>query len=323
MALNRGASDQDRNDAALARRKAPVAREIPAPPLQPASSSEAQPTGSVSASSDGAAAAPAPTPETSALQPPVPAPAPETTEEHSIDASIATMPAPLPPVRKTAPVAQAKPQLRAPKPAALSTAVPKPQTEPAATEPKPRPQQPTSEQLGPALAIASSIPAPDESPSPQSTPQSAAPALEVPTSAREAVPPPQPTSRPAAPAEVGGTEPTLPAPAIDVQPVRPIDRLHMATVQAEAHDDLTTLRQLKNSWKTFTQKMGVGPDRSRAKREYADCIWAIQALTGRIQDQKDALQAYREFLLNAPAGGSDTRSISRLRQLEDALNERR
>jgi len=71
------------------------------------------------------------------------------------------------------------------------------------------------------------------------------------------------------------------------------------------------------------QKMGVGPDRSRAKREYADCLWGIQSLTGKLQDQKEALQAYRDFLLSAPAGGSDYRSVSRLRELEDALSERR
>jgi hypothetical protein len=70
-------------------------------------------------------------------------------------------------------------------------------------------------------------------------------------------------------------------------------------------------------------KMGVGPDRARAKREYADCLWAIQSLTGRRVDQKDALAAYREYILSAPAGGADSRSVSRLRQLEDALSERR
>jgi hypothetical protein len=69
--------------------------------------------------------------------------------------------------------------------------------------------------------------------------------------------------------------------------------------------------------------MGVGPDRARARREYADCLWAIQSLTGKRSDQKDALAAYREFLLSAPAGGADSRSVSRLRQLEDAISERR
>ena len=67
----------------------------------------------------------------------------------------------------------------------------------------------------------------------------------------------------------------------------------------------------------------VGPDRARARREYADYLWAIQSLTGRKTDQKDALAAYREYLLNAPAGGADSRSVSRLRQLEDALTEHR
>lgn len=67
----------------------------------------------------------------------------------------------------------------------------------------------------------------------------------------------------------------------------------------------------------------IGPDRARAKREYADCLWAIQDMTGRRADQKDALAAYRDYLLGAPAGGADSRSVSRLRQLEDALAESR
>ena len=67
----------------------------------------------------------------------------------------------------------------------------------------------------------------------------------------------------------------------------------------------------------------VGPDRARARREYGDCLWAIQSLTGRKADQRDALAAYREYLLNAPAGGADSRSVSRLRQLEDAITEHR
>ncbi len=67
----------------------------------------------------------------------------------------------------------------------------------------------------------------------------------------------------------------------------------------------------------------IGPDRARAKREYADCLWAIQNLTGRRSDQRETLAAYREYLLGAPAGGADSRSVSRLRQLEDALTEHR
>jgi hypothetical protein len=66
----------------------------------------------------------------------------------------------------------------------------------------------------------------------------------------------------------------------------------------------------------------VGPERSRAKREYADCLWAIQLLSGRMDDQRAALVAYRDFLLSAPAGGTDARSAARLRQLEDVMSER-
>jgi hypothetical protein len=94
-------------------------------------------------------------------------------------------------------------------------------------------------------------------------------------------------------------------------------------VEAEERGELAALRRLRGSWKSFMSKMGVGPQRARAKREYADCLWAIQSLTGSRADQKSALAAYREYLLGAPAGGADSRSVSRLRQLEDALSEKR
>jgi len=103
----------------------------------------------------------------------------------------------------------------------------------------------------------------------------------------------------------------------------PFDRLHLATVAAGEQGDLDQLRRLKASWKSFMSKMGVGSQRALAKREYADCLWGIQSLTGGRADQKNALAAYREYLLGAPAGGADSRSVSRLRQLEDALAERR
>lgn len=110
-----------------------------------------------------------------------------------------------------------------------------------------------------------------------------------------------------------------PAPPVDAVQ-RPIDRLHLATVAAERADDLVTLRKLRDTWKGLV-RTSVGPDRARAKRELADCYWAIQTLTGRTSDKKDALAAYREYLLNAPAGGADPRTVARMRQLEDALAE--
>jgi hypothetical protein len=125
-----------------------------------------------------------------------------------------------------------------------------------------------------------------------------------PEAERETETAPMPSETPAAPANT------------------PIERLHLATVAAEEKGDVDTLRRLRSSWKTFMGKI-IGPDRSRAKREYADCLWAIQDLTGRRSDQKDALAAYREYLLGAPAGGADSRSVSRLRQLEDAFAEHR
>jgi hypothetical protein len=125
-----------------------------------------------------------------------------------------------------------------------------------------------------------------------------------------------------------GTAPrTTAPPAGDNAPapeaLSPIDRLHLATVDADERGDLAALRRLRGNWKSFISKMGVGPQRARAKREYADCLWAIQTLTGSRTDQKSALAAYREYLLGAPAGGADSRSVSRLRQLEDALTEKR
>lgn len=103
-------------------------------------------------------------------------------------------------------------------------------------------------------------------------------------------------------------------------PLTPIDRLHLATEKAAEDRDLTSLRQAKTGWKALLRTT-VGRDRSRTKREYADCVWEIQGLTGRDTDRLECLNAYRDYLLSAPAGGTDTRSAERLRQLEDALHE--
>lgn len=125
------------------------------------------------------------------------------------------------------------------------------------------------------------------------------------------------------PPAVAAPEQTKP-PAPDAPPkeLRPIDRIHAATEQAAKDHDLITLRQLKLTWRNLVRTV-VGPDRSRAKREFADCLWEIQTLSGRDADQREALAAYRDFLLSAPAGGADARSAARLRELEDALAERR
>jgi hypothetical protein len=119
-------------------------------------------------------------------------------------------------------------------------------------------------------------------------------------------------------------DPVSPAPVAPGRDVvqRPIDRLHLVSVSAEQNGDLAALRKMRGTWRSFV-KSSVGPDRARAKRELADCLWAIQVLTGRASDKKDALAAYRDYLLNAPAGGADARTVSRMRQLEDALAESR
>lgn len=116
-----------------------------------------------------------------------------------------------------------------------------------------------------------------------------------------------------------------PAPAAPAPPradMKPIDRLHAATEQAAKDQDLVALRQVKSTWKNLLRTV-IGPDRSRVKRELADCLWYLQELSGREVEQRETLLAYRDYLLSAPAGGADPRSAARLRELEDALSERR
>jgi len=134
----------------------------------------------------------------------------------------------------------------------------------------------------------------------QATPRTAPPTNS------EATPAPAPTSK-----ALESEAPTISG---------PIDRLHLATEHATKTSDLDALRRLKVTWKTFIHT-STGVDRSRAKREYADCLWGIQAVTGHDSDRREALAAYRDFVLNAPAGGSDPRTIGRMRTLEDALSE--
>lgn len=117
----------------------------------------------------------------------------------------------------------------------------------------------------------------------------------------------------------GGTSTKQPT---EAAPTGPIGRLHLATVTAEKNKDLDGLRKLEESWKSLIQST-TGPDRARSKREYADCLWAIQKITSREEDRKEALAAYREYVLHAPAGGADPRTVGRMRQLEDILTDSR
>ena len=103
--------------------------------------------------------------------------------------------------------------------------------------------------------------------------------------------------------------------------MRPINRLHLATGFAAKNADLVALRKLKSSWKSLVGST-AGPDRTRAKLEYADCLWSIQELSGRNSDRRDALTAYRDYVLNAPAGGTNSRTVGRMRYLEDVLIDR-
>ena len=117
-----------------------------------------------------------------------------------------------------------------------------------------------------------------------------------------------------------GTGTATKEPAEDPAAGSPIGRLHIATVTAEKNKDLEALRKLKEPWKSLI-RTNAGADRARSKREYADCLWAIQELTGREADRKEALAAYREYVLHAPAGGTDARTVSRMRHLEDILSD--
>ena len=114
-------------------------------------------------------------------------------------------------------------------------------------------------------------------------------------------------------------EPAQPAP--DPATMKPIDRLHLATATAAKNADLAALRKLKSSWKSLVGST-AGPDRTRAKLEYADCLWSIQEISGRNSDRREALTAYRDYVLNAPAGGTNSRTVSRMRFLEDILTDK-
>lgn len=91
-------------------------------------------------------------------------------------------------------------------------------------------------------------------------------------------------------------------------------------MQATTAEDLEALRKLKISWKGMI-RTATAAERARAKREYADCLWAIQELSGRTADRREALAAYREYVLYAPAGANDSRTVGRMRFLEDVLAE--
>jgi hypothetical protein len=158
-------------------------------------------------------------------------------------------------------------------------------------------------------------------------PPAAAPPPAVKTVARDTPPvgepPPPAVASTVATGSAATGAATTPPPSPTIKaPVTTIDRLREATQKASGDADLGGLRRMREAWRNYLKSV-VGPNRSPAKREYADCLWAIQLLSGRADDQRDALLAYRDFLLSAPAGGTDPRSAARLRQLEDVTAERR
>ena len=243
--------------------------------------------------------APPPAPKALAAAPPVETPhAAASTPAHKPVSSgeTATRTASKPP-------ATAKPVAAKPAPSKLAPAAPRPETS------KPWPAAPVID------------PGDDEEEAvapPRVTPKPAAPAS--PSSASSTSPAASPGTASGATTPAPSAEPTPPPPAPADAVERPIDRLHLATLNAEQNADLTALRKLRDTWRAFV-KTSIGPDRSRAKRELADCLWAIQTLTTKFSDQKEALAAYRDFVLNAPAGGADARTVARMRQLEDAVAE--
>ncbi|MEK7348027.1 MAG: zf-HC2 domain-containing protein [Candidatus Eisenbacteria bacterium] len=295
---------------------------------------------------------------TSEAKPPMPDP-PEKPEAPTLDASASNpetgeaapsaLPAQTPPASSAAAPAPIKSSL-APKsppaappsaPAGAKASAPKPTLPPAsksadatapaavvksgatsvATKDPPPAAKPAAAASGPAAATppAASAKRDDDDMWPTDDPVHATPAAP-----KSAAPPKQAAgSAPETQRSVSAAETATPAapetPRVDL---KPIDRIHAATDQAAKDQDLLALRELKTTWKNLLRTV-VGPDRSRAKRELADCLWVIQALSGRIADQRETLLAYRDYLLSAPAGGADARSAARLRELEDAISERR
>lgn len=173
---------------------------------------------------------------------------------------------------------------------------------------------PTSRPANPPSGTAPVSPAPDAGAPRGGEPVSPPPSQPAPVN--------PPATAPATPSPQPSAGSPTPAPqAQDPATMKPIDRLHLATETAAKDADIAALRKLKSSWKSLVGSL-AGPDRARAKREFADCLWSIQEISGRNSDRREALAAYRDYVLYAPAGGADTRTISRMRFLEDILTDK-
>lgn len=252
------------------------------------------------------------------------------------------------PAPVVAPEVAPPPQVaKIPEPAAVEPRVPaktEPETERASTpaprvapKPVPAPHRPRTDSTpssGTRVVASKPAPAPApskaqalviETPKPVMPPVKSEPIvpsdqdLEPTPSPTVAMPPASTAVPPASTVTTPQATPTPEPPAAEAVQ-QPIDRLHLATLNAEQNADLTALRKMRDTWRGFV-KTSVGPDRARAKRELADCLWAIQTLTTKTSDKREALVAYRDYLLNAPAGGADARTVARMRQLEDAVAE--
>ena len=317
---------------ALAFRQGDAPKNPPGTQITPAPTPAPTPVITTPTVADSAAVAPgvppatAPTvdPSVPAPQPPATTPPPDITVHAPVGQGVSDVqpqPASPKPKPKTPPKPAAKPT---PKPAVHNTddsSEAAPAWSPSDLQPPPAPS-PRAVDRGPVSPPAAQ-PVPPSATQPSSTPPDGSPSgtpnPTQPTGTPSAPPPAATTPAPAAsqPAPSGGGETPAP-PAAGV--TKPVDRLHIATENAAQNQDLVALRKLKESWKTMVHSV-TGPDRSRTKRELADCLWSIQELSGRLNDRKEALAAYRDYVLTAPAGGTDSRSISRMRYLEESLAE--
>jgi len=296
-------------------------------PTPSADSSAAAPTG--------AATTPAPTPDATAPVAQATVPAPATAPDHVVQMpSTPDAQAPVTTKKPTPKPAAPKPAVKpAPKPAPRDTHADDDkdgtpgwspsdlQPAPSATKPVPKTPDasPAPNATTPSVGQAENPPPVTPQPNPGGTPNpqtAPTPGASVPPPATAPTAPSQTAPAPSNPAPAPAGDATAPAPGV----TKPIDRLHLATVTATENQDLVTLRKLKESWKTLLKSV-AGPDRSRTKREMADCLWAIQELSSRVSDRKEALAAYRDYVLTAPAGGVDSRSLSRMRYLEESLGE--
>ncbi len=332
LAFRQG-GQSDANQRPQGQTPAPSTGVTPAPgtvptPTPTTDSSSVAPAGTVAPSAT-------PTPDTATTPPAATTTAPSPVVTPGPDVVVQV---PSPPGAQPSTTKKPTPKPAPPKPAAKPTPKPAPRdTHPDGEDPA---SSWTPSDLQPAPATKPVSKPPSATPAPGATtppndgqtenpPSSSQPPPDVaPGNPAPSTPSAQPAPTASVPPPAAAPSNPAPAPSGDATTVppasggvtKPIDRLHLATETAAQNQDLVTLRKLKESWKALLKSV-AGPDRSRAKREMADCLWAIQEISGRQNDRKEALAAYRDYVLTAPAGGVESRSLSRMRYLEESLGE--